>query len=405
MVKTIWMFNQFAISPDMPGGTRHYDFAIELISMGYDVYIFASDYSLQELEYKKLTKRQLYSIENVNGINFVWVYTSSYKKNNWKRLLNWINFPLNFFKASRYIKKPDIVIGSSPQLFTAFAASRIAKRYRVKFISEIRDLWPNSLIELNEAFKYHPYTLLLYLLEKLVYLSSDDVIVFTESNREIINWKGVPSEHVHFISNGINPDIEVDDENALMIKNAMDINKFTLAYTGAIGIANNLSMMIDVAKELKKRQMDVQIVIVGDGPLKNKIRKSIESENLDNIILFEPISKSSVFDFLSIVDVCFITLKDLKLFRYGVSPNKLFDYMFAGKPVISAVGGWCNEIIDEAGCGIPVNPEDIGAFVNAVDILYRTSEGDRRIMGDRGREYVIKHFSRKKLVQKMETLF
>ena len=112
--KTIFIFNQFAISPDMPGGTRHYDFGRELVKKGYDVYIFASDFSYQKLQYMKLKEGEEYSLENVNGVKFVWVRTVPYKKNNYKRILNQISFSINAVRVAKALPvKPDIVIGSS----------------------------------------------------------------------------------------------------------------------------------------------------------------------------------------------------------------------------------------------------------------------------------------------------
>ena len=401
--KIIWIVNQFAVSPDMPGGTRHYEYALEFVNNGYEVYILASDFSLQELKYKKLVNNESLKIENVNGVNFVWIKAYPYKKNNFKRLLNWINFSINIFIMRKCIPKPDIVIGSSPQLFTAFAALIIAKRFKVKFISEIRDLWPNSLIELNETYKYHPYTMLLYLLEHIVYHNSEEVIVFTENNRQIINWKGVPLKHIHYISNGVKTNIVINKENAKRLKTIMNINKFTIAYTGAIGIANNIEMLIDVAKELENENID--FVIVGNGPLRTKIADKIKEENLSNIRLFNSIPKSEIYDFLSIVDVCFITLQDVPLFKYGVSPNKLFDYMYAKKPVICSVGGWCNDIIIKAKAGIPVDPDNCKQFIDAVKEMKRLSQSERDNMGENGYLFVVKNFARENLAKKMMKLF
>lgn len=395
----LWMLNQFAIAPDMPGGTRHYDFAKELVKKGYDVYIFASDFSLQTMEFQRLKHGESYSTEKINGVNFVWVRTFPYKSNNYKRILNWIFFAINVYRIAGRFPRPDVILGSSPQLFTAFSGCVIANRMRVKFIAEIRDLWPFSLVALKEYYKYHPYTMLLYLLEYLVYHKADEVITFTEGNKEVIGWKGVPDEHIHVIPNGVDTTIEIDQENALRLKKQFNIKNFTIAYTGAIGVANNLEMMIDVAQRVQDK--DIRILIIGDGPLKQTLLRKVSQSGLDNISIYDSIPKKDIFDLLSVVDACFITLQDNKLFRFGVSPNKLFDYMFAGKPVISSVGGWCNEIVQKSQCGIGIEPDDAEEFTQALLKLYNMSIDERNTMGKKGKGYVRKHFSRKKLIKQM----
>ena len=400
---TLWIFNQFAVSPDMPGGTRHYDFGSELVKKGYEVYIFASDFSLQELKFKKLSESESYKVENINGVNFVWVRTIPYKTNNYRRLLNQFAFAINVFSVSGKFKKPDVIIGSSPQLLTAFAGYLRSLITKSKFIVEIRDLWPESLIVLQPSAKHNPYVWLLYLISSILYKRSKEIVVFTEENRELISKKGITEEKIHFIPNGINTDTEVNKENAGKLKRELRIEKFTIAYAGSIGVANNIEMMVDVAEKLRN-ETNIEIVVIGDGPKRKTIETMIENKKLNNIRMLNPLPKNEIFDFLSLVDVCFITLADVPLFRYGVSPNKLFDYMFAGKPIIASVGGWTNEQVIKASCGIAVQPNSVDEFVNAVKKLKETSIENRKEMGSRGKEFVKRHFSRKNLVIKLEEI-
>lgn len=396
--ETVWLVNQFAVTPDMAGGTRHYDFAKELVKKGYSVFVFASDFSLTELEFKKLNNEP-FKIEIIDDVKFIWIRVIPYYKNNYRRILNQLSFAVNFYKTAIKMDIPDTIIGSSPQLFTAFSSMLISIRKKVKFIAEIRDLWPASLTELSPKMKYHPYTWLLAVLEWLVYKKAGHIIVFTEGNKHKIINKGIKDERISFIPNGIDPNIVISEEETERFRKNLDSSKFNICYAGNIGIANNLQLAVDAAVKLKDK--NIHLYIVGNGPMRDSIRYDIKNRGLSNISILEPVSKKEIFSLLSSMDACFITLQDVPLFRYGVSPNKLFDYMFAGKPIICSVGGWSNELVEKAECGIAVEPGDTDAFVDAIIKLSQISEQDRAKLGNNGREYVIKHFSRPNLVNQL----
>ncbi len=393
MRKSIFIFNQFAISPDMSGGTRHYDFASELIKKDYNVYIFASDFSLQELEFKKLNN-QLYKREIIDNINFIWVKTVKYKKNNYKRILNQIIFAINAYKVALKFDKPDIIIGSSPQLITAFIALLLSIKYKIKLISEIRDLWPESLITLNPKLKFHPYTIFLSILEKIIYKKSKHIIVFTPGNKEKLNNRGYAK--VSVIPNGINTNSKINENKVNEYAKFFNKEKFNLVYTGSIGIANNLQIILKIANKVE----NVEFLIVGNGPLKNEMEEKIKEKGIYNVKFINPIPKKHIYEFLYNADACFITLKNVKLFKYGVSPNKLFDYMYAKKPIICSVGGWSNELIEKSNCGIAIQSENEKEFIYAVNKLKSMKNEELKQMGENGYKYVIKHFSRNNMINK-----
>ncbi len=399
MNKTIWIFNQFAVSPNMPGPTRHYNIAKELIKHGYDVYIFASDYSFQELTYKKLKATESYKIEIIDKVKFVWIRVPSYKKNNYKRLINQIMFAIRANLINKKLCKPGIIIGSSPQLFTAISALITSKQRRVRFIGEIRDLWPESLLELHSSFKYNPYIFVLYILAIIIYKHSKDIIILADGNRQKIIEKGIPENKIHYIPNGIDTNRRVNLTNANKLKQKYNINKFTICYTGSIGIANNLEMVVNAAKKIENNA--IEVIIFGNGPVKNFLNKKIANLGLTNIRIEEMVSNSEIYDLLSVVDICFITLQDVPLFKYGVSPNKLFDYMYAKKPVICSVGGWCNCVIKKAKCGIAINPDNADEFIKAINSLYEMKTFEREALGISGYNYVKTHFSRQITTNKL----
>jgi len=397
--KLIFIFNQFAISPDMPGGTRHYDFGKELAKRGYEVYIFASDYSYQKLEYLKLKNNEEYVIENINGVNFVWVKTPAYKKNNYKRIINQIAFSINAIKIASNIKlKPDFIIGSSPTLFTAFMSYKYTKCIGAKYIAEIRDLWPESLYCLNKRLKYHPYTLLLKIISAYLYKKSKKIIVFTKGNKEYISKKS--KAKIEYIPNGVKKDMFEEFDKRNIIRKKYGFKDFTFVYTGAIGVANSIDTIVKACERI--RDEDINVKIFGSGPLKDKLKAEIKKRDLKNIKILSPVEKSEIPSILNASDGAIITLKDIPLFRFGVSPNKIFEYMYAGLPVLCAIEGEMGDMIRDADCGYVVKPDNPDDLAEKMIKLYSLPKQERVKKGQNGKRYIEKYFLREELVEKLK---
>ena len=168
----IWIFNHYAHPPDLPGGTRHYDLGRELVQLGNNVTIFATSFHHFTHREARLGPKEKFKIEKVNGVKFVWVSTPPYQRNDWRRIQNMIAFAVRVLSLGQRITRlapdigrPDVVMGSSPHLFTPLAAYLVSKKYRVPFIMEVRDLWPQSLIDLGAFSEHHPLMKALQFLE------------------------------------------------------------------------------------------------------------------------------------------------------------------------------------------------------------------------------------------------
>ena len=396
--KTIFIFNQFAISPDMPGGTRHYDFGRELVKKGYYVYIFASDFSYQKLQYMKLKEGEEYSLENVNGVKFVWVKTASYKKNNYKRILNQISFSINAVRVAKALPvKPDIVIGSSPTLFTALFSLNYANKIKADFIAEIRDLWPESLYGLNPKLKYHPYTLVLKIISRFVYRKSKKIVVFTKGNKKYISK--FTNAKIMYIPNGVARNMFYNVGSRREIRRKYGFEKFTFVYTGAIGVANGIDTIVEACRLLDNKKIKVEIF--GSGPLKDEVISLIDKYNLKNIRINLPVRKEEIPALLFSADAAIITLKNIPLFRFGVSPNKLFEYMYAGLPVLCAIEGEMGDMIRDANCGYVVTPEDPSDLAEKMLKIYSLSQKEREKMGRNGKKYIENRFLRDDLAKEL----
>ena len=399
----IWMINHYAISPDLPGGTRHFDFACELVKKGYRVKIFACDVILgKNKEHAKLEEKESYSVENINGVEFIWVRAATYERNNWRRAWNMLTFSYNCYKVGcKFKDKPEVIIGSSPHPFAAFAAVRLTRKLKTKFFLEVRDLWPQVIVDMGKLNQYHPITQAMRLLEKYLYRTADKIIVLAEGSKNyLIGKRGIKESKILYLPNGVHLNNFSYKEDRDALRKLYNFNKFTLIYTGAHGPANSLDTILRAADRLRENK-DIEIVLVGDGILKERLLKQAKEMRLDNVRFFDPVPKTEIPGILSAADAAIITLKKVKVFSYGVSPNKLFDYMAARKPVICAVEGEMAEKVEDIGCGISIIPEDDKLMAEAIIRLTNLSAGRLKKMGDNGYEEIKKNYSREKLAQKL----
>ena len=399
----IWMVNHYAISPDLPGGTRHFDFACGLVKKGCKVKIFACDVILgKNKEHAKLEEKESYSVENINGVEFVWVRAATYERNNWRRSWNMLTFSYNCYKIGcKFKDKPEVIIGSSPHPFAAFAAVRLARKLKAKFFLEIRDLWPQVIVDMGRLSQHHPITQTMRLLEKYLYRAADKIIVLAEGSKKyLIEKSGIMESKILYLPNGVHLNNFSCQKDRDILRKRYNFNKFTLIYTGAHGPANSLDTILRAADRLRENK-DIEIVLVGDCILKERLLKQAKEMRLNNVKFFDSVPKTEIPGILSAADAAIITLKKVKVFSYGVSPNKLFDYMAARKPIICAVDGEMAEKVENIGCGISATPEDEKSIADAITHLVNLPQDELKKMGDNGYKEIEKNYSREKLAQKL----
>lgn len=402
----IWMINHYAISPDLPGGTRHFDFACELVKKGYKVKIFACDVILgKSKEHAKLEEKESYSVENINGVEFIWVRSATYERNNWRRAWNMLTFSYNCYKIGcKFKDKPEVIIGSSPHPFAAFAAVKLARKLKAKYFLEVRDLWPQVIVDIGKLKQYHPITQAMRLLEKYLYQSADKIIVLAEGSiKYLIEKSGIKEFKILYLPNGVHLNNFSHKEDRDVLRKLYNFTKFTLIYTGAHGPANSLDTILRAADRLRENK-NIEIVLVGDGISKERLLKQAKEMKLNNVRFFDPVPKTEIPGILIAADVAIITLKKVKVFSYGISPNKLFDYMAARKSIICAVEGEMAEKVENIGCGISVIPEDEKSMADAIIQLVNLPQNKLKKMGDNGYKEIEKNYSREKLAQKLISL-
>ena len=316
------------------------------------------------------------------------------------RIRNWFLFALKlFFLPFLKLEKPDAILASSLPLHPIIPARALANRYQAKLIFEVRDIWPLSAIELGGYSTHNPFIKHLQWLEDFAYKKSDAVVSVLANAYEHMQTRGLEESKFYYIPNGVVRE-QVEHKELLDTKTLaqMPQEKFIVGYMGTFGVANALDSFIEAAKILKE-QNSIAFVLVGDGAQKEKLLAL--AENCNNISFVDSVQKDQVPSVLHYFDVCYIGLKHDPLFRYGVSPNKLFDYMYAAKPIVYAIDSGNFKPVSTIHGGLDVESENPQAIVNGVLKLYNMAQEEREAMGRNSYKYVLENHDYKNLAKQL----
>ncbi len=406
MQKTLWIVHQYASTPETGMGGRHFYLAQELAKLGYKVYVIASSANHLLNKQPKLTGK--FTFEEVAGFNFVWVEMPKYEEAHSKqRALNWFLFPWRIQKLAKLIPdKPDVVLCSSPSPspIAFLGAERLAKKFKAKLAFEVRDIWPLTLIELGGYSTKHPFIRLMQWVENRSYKKSDLVLSNLKNSVEHMVQHGLKRSKFTWIPNGFSLD-EVNQKAPLnqQALNALPKSKFIIGYTGTLGVANTLDTFIEAA-ELLKDYKDLAFVMVGRGKEKQTLQQLVVDKQLDNVTFVEPIPKVEVQAMLNKFDACYIGLTKDPLFKFGVSPNKLFDYLYSGKPTLYAIESGEYRPVAEASAGIQVEPQNSKALAEAILQLYKMPESERKQLGENGKQAALEQYEYGKLAKRLAAI-
>jgi len=401
----LWIFNHYAVSPDMPGGTRHFDLARELVRRGYQVTIFASSFHHGLRQEMKLTHDEKWRVEDIDGVRFVWIKTFPYQRNDWRRVLSMVSYMLRAWRLGRRLPKlvpelenPDVIIGSSVHLLAVLAAYWVAKHYKAKFIMEVRDLWPQTIIDMGKMTEGNPIIKALQFLECFLYRKAEWIITLLPLAHEYITSCGIPREKIVWIPNGV----DLSRFEGVGSPGSSD-HEFKVMYLGAHGQNDALDVLIQAAKIVQDRGFsDIGFILVGDGPEKARLIELAKELGLRNVEFRDPVQKTQVSRSLGEANAMVLVLYNLSLYRYGISANKVFDYLAAEKPLILS-GDPVNNPVEEARCGLTIPPRNPEALAEAIIKLSRMPKEEREAMGRRGREYVERYHSISVLTEKLES--
>lgn len=400
--RTLWIINHYAGGPG-----RHENFARELTARGWRVRLFASSYLhnffLEQREYKTGCNHLL---EELRGVDRVWIRTPPYRDNGISRLLNHFAFAWRVTRLGCKLEPPGAIIGSSAHLLTGAAAYCLAKKFRVPFIFEIRDIWPQSLVDIGAIRGFSPLAVGMGALEKFLCREARMIISALPGGEEHVADMGIDRCKVIYIPNGV--DLAWYDtcarENSLTPDQAALFHNFNgrmvFTYAGAHGYANGLETVVKAAGILDQSGFDgIHILMVGDGPCKAGLVRMAREQGLANITFLDAMEKGDVPVILNNTDVCLFHLRNSKAYRYGLSSNKLFDYMAAARPVIAAV-----DILPGPGFarfGLHISSDDPEALARAMLQMAVKPPAAREGMGQCAREYAERFHDVPVLVNKL----
>ncbi|MCZ2443349.1 MAG: glycosyltransferase family 4 protein [Flavobacteriales bacterium] len=402
--KTLWIIHQYASTPDTGMGGRHFYLAEELAKLGHKVYVVAA--SANHLLHTQPHLTSKFTFEKISGFTFVWVKMPPYAEAHSKqRALNWFLFPWRIQKLTQVIvDKPDAVLCSSPSPIAFLGAERLAKKLKAKLIFEVRDIWPLTLTEIGGYSPKHPFIRLMGWVERRAYKNADLVVSNLKNAVEHMVTQGLRREKFVWIPNGFSL-TEVSQKTPLnkQATNQLPKNKFIVGYTGTIGVANALDSLIEAAAILRKNK-DIAFVLVGHGKEKTTLQALVENKQLKNVYFIDSIPKIEIQAMLAEFSVCYMGLTKDPLFRFGVSPNKLFDYLYSGKPVLYAVDSGNYTPIKDSKAGMQIEPQNPQAIADAVLKFYNMTPKERTKMGENGCKVAMQQYEYGKLAKKLEKL-
>jgi glycosyltransferase involved in cell wall biosynthesis len=391
MTHSVLLIHQAFASKNDPGGTRHFELGKRLVSQGDRFTVITSDTSYQTGK-RVVDRKSFVTTSTDDGIRILRAYTlSGMHKSYLARVIAFLWFMFISVVVGLRSGRPDLVMGTTPPIFQAVSAWILSVLFRRPFLLEVRDLWPEFAIDIG-LLKNPVLIGTARLLERFLYARADHLLVNSPAYRDYLIAKGIAPERISFIANGVDPSMFVPDESGAAIRSQFGLEgKFVVTYAGAIGLANDLDVLVKAADLLKDRA-DIRILIVGEGKERNRLQEMTRQLGIDSITFTGPFPKSQMHSVLAASDACIGILRNIAMFK-TTYPNKIFDYMAASRPTLLAIDGVIRQVVEAAQGGIYVTPGDPLALANAIRDL-ADNPGHARDMGVNARKYVVEHFNR-----------
>jgi glycosyltransferase involved in cell wall biosynthesis len=347
--------------------------------------------------------RRLTYHEKIDGVNVsrTWLWPLPNRKAH-ERMRNYASFFISAALRGLTLPRPDVIIGTSPQLLVALAGWWLGFARGVPFVFEVRDLWPESLTAVgvgNENSLLHHG---LAAIARFLYERSDRIVVVTSAfkNHLIERWR-VPAEKISIVENGVETDLFAPQQqaaNGALRKTLGAEGRFLVCYAGTLGMAHGLETLLDAAARLRREDPNVMFLLIGEGAEKERIKALAQSQGLDNVRFLDQQPRETIPAFISASDVCLVLLKKTDVFK-TVIPTKLLEFMSCARPVIVGVDGQARQIVEEAGTGIVIEPENADALAQAIQKL-AANPALGVDLGNRGREYIVRNLSRRETAEK-----
>jgi glycosyltransferase involved in cell wall biosynthesis len=394
----ILLINHYAGSLRHGMEYRPYYLAREWVRAGHSVRIVASATSHLRARAPVLGGRAVLD-EIIDGIHYRWHATPGYHGNGLGRAANMAAFVAALYRGAWPLARdfrPDLVIASSTYPADIWPAHRIAALAGARLAFEVHDLWPLSPMELGGMPRWHPFILLMQAAEDYAYRHADAVISILPKVASHMAARGMAPHKLHVVPNGVAlAEWEADAAPlpapaAALLDGLRARGRLVVGYAGSHGLANALGTLLDAAALLRGRPLS--FVLAGAGPDKEALQRQAAAAGLREVHFLAPLAKQHMPALLARFDIAYLGWRRQPLYRYGIAPNKLGDYMMAARPVVHAVEAG-NDPVAEAGCGLSVPPEDPAALAAAIARLAAMTGSERALLGRRGAEHARTHLN------------
>jgi len=388
----ILLINQAFVSPNEPGHTRHFEMAQFLRARGHELVIVASDLNYQTGE-RTVERVGLYTEQDIEGVRVLrsFIYPALHRSYLW-RILSFLSFMVSSVLTALRVREVDLVMGTSPPIFQAVSAWFVAFLRRKPFLLEVRDLWPEFGVSMG-VLKNPVLIAMARWVESFLYARATHILVNSPAYKEYMLGKKVPAEKITYIPYGTDVDMFTPEMDGSSVRRELGLeDKFVVLYAGALGQANDIDTLLRAAERLKDKE-NIRFVLFGDGKERVRLQAEADRMGLDNLIFAGVRSKKEIPVVIASSDACLAILQDIPMFR-TTYPNKVFDYMAAGKPTVLVIDGVVRRVIEEADGGAFVEPGNDEML--AATVLELAGHPERvRKMGGNARAYLVKHLDRR----------
>ena len=398
----ILLINQAFVSPDEPGHTRHFELAKFLQSRGHELVIVASDLNYQTGK-RTVERKGVFAEQIIDGVRVLraYIYPALHRSYFW-RVISFFSFMFSSVWTSFRVNDVDLVLGTTPPIFQAVSAWFVAWIRRKPFLLEVRDLWPEFGVSMG-VLKNPIVIALGRRLEKFLYARATHILVNSPAYKEYMIGKGVPEKKITFIPYGTDVDMFNPRVDGSSIRADLGLqDKFIVLYAGALGQANDIDTILRAAERLKPYDK-IHFVLFGDGKERPRLQNEAKRMKLTNVTFAGVRPKKDMPRVVASADVCLAILQDIPMFR-TTYPNKVFDYMAAGRATVLVIDGITRELIESSYGGVFVQPNDDETLAETILDLSKNVDIVQQ-MGQNAREYLVKHLDRRdKLNETLELL-
>jgi glycosyltransferase involved in cell wall biosynthesis len=345
-------------------------------------------------------RKKMVQKESHNGINLIRTYIyPTPNKGFFRRILNYFSFMFSsiFFAASK-LSNPDVLIATSPQFLVGISGYILSKIKSCPFVLEIRDLWPESIVQLDQI-RNSVIINVLRKMELFLYRNASFIIVAVDSFKSYLMSIGINENKIRIIRNGVDLDSFQPSSNIDSLKTRYNLqNKFVISYIGTIGLSHALDKVVEAAEKFSEFK-DIQFLFIGEGAEKENLKLLTRSRSISNILFIDQVPKNEISKYYSISDVLLVTLRKIPLFDNAL-PSKMFEIMAMQKPIILCISGEAKKMaVDRARAAIYSEPENVSELVRSILVL-KADKALREKLGKNGRDFVEKYLDRRSLSEK-----